>query len=999
MLGRFSRFVTGALASLLLVGGVVVPASVAWAEPGSVLIDGNFDDGTAQGWTARETSGEGTQGEVVSGDGAAGTSHSLHITGRDNQGDGAIYNATDILESGQKYEFSAYAKFLGTAAGSLTLSSQTDNDTFTNLIEFGNIAAGQWTPISGTFTMPLFDNSAYLYLETPWAGGQPGNTDSFALDQITISAPEQTVTVGDLPALKDTLNNMGAGMAIDSRETTGPASQLLLQQFNQVVAENHMKPEAWFDGVWNFERIGEGSQNMRLHPQARAILQFAAANNLRVFGHVMIWHSQIPDWFFQETPGGDWLSGEPGREELLRRMDNLIYNQAYLISEEFGPFGSPTNPMTAWEVVNEVVSNSNFDMWGLRNSRWAQIIGEDFVEQAFRFADLYVNHEFAAPGSDRPVTLWINDYNTEVLNKRLRYIDLVNRLLEAGVPIDGVGQQFHLQMTTPVINVREALDDFANIPVRQGVTELDITMQQPNPSEDQLDAQGHRFLEIFNVFREHQAAANDLDFVTVWGLTDARSWRGDLTPTLFNGDLSPKPAFWGAVGDLAGLGVLRGTANAFGGAFTADWVRANPNAAFIDPIWGNTPAIELSDGVGDFRVRWNNEGLVLLVEAPAGSDRTEVTFNGRTSTPPFDDAGGVESFTDSSVTDDVSVVPAVTREIIFISDPDIVAGGTAELDVRRFADTTDVGGWNSPGTTGTVTFLEPLSFTQAVVADRAPVFQTDSVGAPGQWAAEGSAGGSSGAAIQQTVREADPIWDTGVAIRTGLTQSGAADGATAEVHTLWYEDTLFVRFDVTDPDIDLSATDPWERDSVEVFLDLGNAKNGEYRPWHDIQIRVDAAGGVTFGTGEPGRQQERLTAVSTHTTDTGYVVELAVGMWTINEHQSRVDYVGMNTFQGFDVQVNDATGGVRTAVHSWANPTADGFQDTSRWGVIELVSEAGPAAPGEPLAPGATAPGTAASPAGGVPWPLIIGLVAGLPALYLLTRYLHRRRVLRQDRV
>ena len=967
------RALASLFASVLALSLGIVPSAA--ALPGQVaapllntgaVIESDFEDGTAQGWTVRETEGGGTQLEVVTIESLdhlapaqivenhpAGVTNAIAITGRDNQGDGAIIDVRDRLVGGEKYEFSAYALFLDGDRGALTLSSQTDGNTFTNLIEFPSVSFGEWTHISGTFTMPLFTDVANLYVETPWEGGLAGNTDSFALANIVISAPDLASGLADLPALKDTMPGMNTGMAIDTRETTGPASALLLQQFNQVVAENHMKPEAWFDGQWNFERIGEGSQNMRLHPQARAILEFAAEHNLDVFGHVLIWHSQIPDWFFQDA-NGNWLSGEEGRAELLRRMDNYIYNVAKLITDEFGPFGSPTNPMTAWEVANEVVANSAFDLAGLRNSRWMQIIGEDFVDQAFIKADQYVNHEFAAPGTDRPISLWINDYNTEVADKRQRYLALVTGMLERGVPIDGVGQQFHVQMATPVASIRQALDDFGPLPVRQGVTEFDITMANANFGPDQLEAQGHRVMEIFNAFREHQAAFNDLDFVTVWGLTDARSWRSDLAPVLFFGNLEPKPAFWGAIGDMAALGALRGEAVAFGGGFTAAWAGANADTVWDDPAWRNLPPQELTDATGDFQVRRNDAGVVILANAVAAADTLQVLYDGKVINV---DLGGIHSEESDIHSAMVRTNDDGTHQaIVFI--PDATEKATAELDVRVSASGTDLGGWNSPGNFGTIHFVEPLSFTQSVEADRAPVFGV----------------------------EADPIWDSGVAIRTDYTQSGAADGATAIVHTLWHDDTLYIRFDVTDPTIDVSASDAWEQDSVEVFLDLGNAKNGEYRPWHDIQVRVNADGVVTFGAGETGRMEQRLTATEAHRTDTGYVVELAIGLWTINEHQSRVDYGGVNTFQGFDVQVNDATGGARTSVHSWANPTDQGFQDTSRWGVIELVHEAG--TPGHTDGPTVVAPIRAENNI--LTW---IPFLVGIPALGLLAwRWLATRR-------
>ena len=52
--------------------------------------------------------------------------------------------------------------------------------------------------------------------------------------------------VEDLTPVKDTVD-FPLGSAIDSRETTGASSELLLRHFDQVTPENHMKPEAWYD--------------------------------------------------------------------------------------------------------------------------------------------------------------------------------------------------------------------------------------------------------------------------------------------------------------------------------------------------------------------------------------------------------------------------------------------------------------------------------------------------------------------------------------------------------------------------------------------------------------------------------------------------------------------------------------------------------------------------------------------------------------------------------
>ena len=131
---------------------------------------------------------------------------------------------------------------------------------------------------------------------------------------------------------------------------------------------------------------------------------------------------------------------------------------------------------------------------------------------------------------------------------------------------------------------------------------------------------------------------------------------------------------------------------------------------------------------------------------------------------------------------------------------------------------------------------------------------------------------------------------------------------------------------MTDATPDVSGSDPWVQDSLEIFLDAGNSKNGPYR-FDDTQIRISAENVTSFGTGDVAFQEARLES-ETASTDDGYVVEAAVSL---------LEYGGAGTFHGLDFQVNDGVNGVRTSIRTWADPTGLGYQSTSRWGVAKLV--------------------------------------------------------------
>ncbi len=184
--------------------------------------------------------------------------------------------------------------------------------------------------------------------------------------------------------------------------------------------------------------------------------------------------------------------------------------------------------------------------------------------------------------------------------------------------------------------------------------------------------------------------------------------------------------------------------------------------------------------------------------------------------------------------------------------------------------------------------------------------------------------------------DVDDVWDSAGVVTTTKEVEGSG-GAVATVRTLWRGGTLFVLADVADPVVDVSGSDPWIQDSVEIYVDGGNAKNGGYRA-DDTQIRISAENAVSFGTGDEAAQRARLTSATTPT-DGGYRVEAAIDL---------LSYGGPGTFHGLDFQVNDASGGARTAVRNWADPTGAGYQSTARWGVGRLVVADPPGLSGRP---------------------------------------------------
>ena len=848
--------------------------------PEGLQMEFDFEDNTLQGWTARES--QGTPTVAVTDADAHESTYAAIVSNRGGQGDGLLYDFSGLLETGVEYEISAWLKLApGEAPDDIVLSMQvaeSGDGAFQNLQTLTGVTDGEWVQLTTSYTYSG-DGMARLYFETPWVSEtDPGTTTSYLVDDISIASVDAT-EIEDLPAIfEEFTGEFPVGVAIDSRETLGSPGDLTLRHFNQLSAENHMKVEAWYDEDRNF----------RMHPEAITVMDFAQENGLRMYGHVLLWHSQTPDWFFQDDDGA-WLTNSPEDQAFLAdRLETHIDNVAAAIADRYGPFGSETNPLVAWDVVNEVVNDQpDAATNGLRNSYWYQIMGEGYIDLAFELADEAFNGTYAAEGVDHPVTLFINDYNTEQSGKQNLYYELVNRLLDRDVPIDGVGHQFHVSLAMPVENLEGALARFADLPLVQAVTELDVTVGGTS-TEALLVEQGYYYRDAFRYFRQH---AEDLFSVTIWGLTDNRSWRSEGSPLVFTGSLRAKPAYHGIMD--ADLPSLIRTANVFAGDV------ALGDGATSSLQWRMLPLNSIGS-TAEFQLRWAADHLTAYVTVDDATvdagDEVAFEYNGSTVTFARDGSGDVSG----------TVVERSGGYDVVVHLPGTFAeGGTLGLDVRVVDDGETVAGWNTPGELGTLTLLEALSYTAVAEAPAAPTI--DGV--------------------------IDDVWSLSEVVTTDKQTSGSADNAaTAQARTLWSGDgmTLYVLMDVTDPQLNAEASNPWEQDSVEIYVDRGNYKNGSYR-YDDNQIRIDIEGEISFGTGDEAFQEAQVD-YQVVTRDGGYVVEAAINLLDA--------YGGPGTFHGVDFQVNDATDGVRNSIRNWADPTGLGYQSTAHWGVAKLVPAA-----------------------------------------------------------
>jgi endo-1,4-beta-xylanase len=332
------------------------------------------------------------------------------------------------------------------------------------------------------------------------------------------------------------------GAAVNATTYTTHAP-ILTKHFNSVTCEDEMK----FDAL-------EPTENNFTYAAADKIVAFAMTNNMKVRGHTLVWHNQNPSWLFVNSSGGDVT-----KDVLLSRMRNHITN----VVKHF------KGKVYAWDVVNEAVMpdgtlRTGNEATSDQNSNWYRIAGDSYIAEAYK----------AAHDADPDAKLFYNDYYDYLPAKHQGIHDLLQKLLAAGVTVNGVGMQTHINiepstdMTNQgyyqtVSNLEDAINLYASLGLDVQVTEMDVSLYIPGVTytaatyytaatfTDALKTeQADRYAAFFELFRKHRDVITG---VTIWGIADDSTWLSRFSsgrmdfPLLFDTAHQPKKAFYSVV--------------------------------------------------------------------------------------------------------------------------------------------------------------------------------------------------------------------------------------------------------------------------------------------------------------------------------------------------------------------------------------------------------------------------------------------------------------------
>jgi endo-1,4-beta-xylanase len=248
-----------------------------------------------------------------------------------------------------------------------------------------------------------------------------------------------------------------------------------------------------------------------------ALVAFGDAHGIKVRGHNLNWHAQLPTWFNATA------TKDNARQLLVDHITTVA--------------GHFKGKLQSWDVVNEAVNTPDGRPDGLRNGPWLKLLGPEFIPLAFR----------TARAADPNVLLTYNDYGIETdsdgdVKKRAAILELVRGMKKDKVPIDAVGIQSHIHVgwsTAVSKGLREWMRTLRGMGLKVFVTEMDInddTWKTDDPAEiDAAVAQTyHDYMDV--IVSEPAVAA-----VLTWGVTDAHTWLAGRRPGPRPPGAGPRP--------------------------------------------------------------------------------------------------------------------------------------------------------------------------------------------------------------------------------------------------------------------------------------------------------------------------------------------------------------------------------------------------------------------------------------------------------------------------
>ena len=812
------------------------------------------------------------------------------------------------------------------------------------------LTAGKWTKFSGTFNVPKTADKIVIRIIEQGTNYGQGEcvkgaycVTGVSMKKITKPKPE---IEKDIPDWKESVtkslgNDSIAGTAIMSSEISDDTlMELVEKHFNAVTLGNELKPDALFNyqigqsvdcKTITFKGtelkvpvVNDKNENLdfsRADAMLEKILEWNNANpknKIRVRGHVLVWHSQTPEWFFHE----DYDVAKPyvDKETMNRRLEWFISS---VFDHYFGKAanGKYDGLFYGWDVVNEAVNGNTYrddkvipdesdtstsDTRHGSNSMWWRVYkSNEFIINAFKYANHYAPED---------VELYYNDYGETDNTKCEGIVKLINDVKHAdGTRLDAFGMQAHYNVDGfSAAQFKSVAKKYAQAAGKVQLTELDFKASSTYDGtaatkESEYTKMAYCHKNLYEAIKALKNEGTNVSGLTVWGVIEPNSWLHSQSnvgggangsaqcPLLFDGNYKAKPAYWAYVDASQLKPAIQ---------------KVTITEAKDGNIAGETYTIDQGEVQAEFIPVWDAAGLTVQVKVK------DTTAN---------DADAVTVYVDpknsaSDITPDkVTVARTAAAEI---------AGGyqaTVKVPMENLKVAQQIGldvVVNNDGKTESFNDLtgnQESSSKYYAVATMKPGIEKIPYG------------------TISVDADADAAW--GNAVNIPLTINKGSE-ASANAKILWDDDNLYVYATVKDAVLDKTGAQTHEQDSLEVFIDEDNGKTASYGE-DDKQYRINYNNEQSFN-GKKCLAENVKSA--TKTIDGGYVVEAAF-KWTDIKPANGAEI-------GLEFQINDAKGGKRIGTLSWYDETGMGWSGSNVYGTVELTGKTGSNGGGSFVNPG-----------------------------------------------
>lgn len=937
----------------------------------NIIKDGDFkSDNAADSWNAsagKSTITVGTEKNEI-GDSGLKT---YGVINRDpataSSGDCFSQDITNAVERGEEYQYSFWAKLSDdykdapeeqrnvdfapfyVAGGEATYLGSYSTGVLSGEVT-KTLTAGEWTKFSGTFNVPkTADQIVIRIIEQGTDYGQGKCVKGaycvtgVSMKKITKPKPEIEKDIPDWKtSVTESLGNDSiAGTAIMSSEISDDTlMELVEKHFNAVTLGNELKPDALFNyqigqsvdcKTITFKGtelkvpvVNDKNENLdfsRADAMLEKILEWNNANpknKIRVRGHVLVWHSQTPEWFFHE----DYDVAKPyvDKETMNRRLEWFISS---VFDHYFGKAanGKYDGLFYGWDVVNEAVNGNTYrddkvipdesdtstsDTRHGSNSMWWRVYkSNEFIINAFKYANHYAPED---------VELYYNDYGETDNTKCEGIVKLINDVKHAdGTRLDAFGMQAHYNVDGfSAAQFKSVAKKYATAAGKVQLTELDFKASSTYDGtaatkESEYTKMAYCHKNLYEAIKALKTEGTIVSGLTVWGVIEPNSWLHSQSnvgggangsaqcPLLFDGNYKAKPAYWAYVDASQLKPAIQ---------------KVTITEAKDGNIAGETYTIDQGEVQAEFIPVWDAAGLTVQVKVKdtTANDADAVTVY----VDPKNSASDIKP-------DKVTVARTAAAEI---------AGGyqaTVKVPMENLKVAQQIGldvVVNNDGKTESfndLTGKQESSSKYYAVATMKPGIEKIPYG------------------TISVDGEEDAAWDNAVNIPLTINKDSEAS---ANAKVLWDDDNLYVYATVKDAVLDKTGAQTHEQDSLEVFIDEDNGKTASYGE-DDKQYRINYNNEQSFN-GKKCLAENVKSA--TKTIVGGYVVEAAF-KWT--------DIRPANgTKIGLDLQINDAKGGKRTGTLSWYDETGMGWSGSNVYGTVELTGKTGSNGGGSSVNPG-----------------------------------------------